>query len=43
MEFKLEAFLSGEVSATDVDKLRKVELVQVAKHVSAQTQKDGLK
>ncbi len=33
MEFNVEKFLSGEkVSATDVEKLRKVELVQVVKH-----------
>ncbi len=42
MEFNVETFLSGEVSATDIEKLRKVELVQVAKHLSEEAQVEGL-
>ena len=43
MRFKVETFLSGEVSATDVEKLRKVELVELVKLLSAETQTEGLK
>ncbi len=39
----METFLSGEVSATHVERLRKEELVEVVKHLSSETQTEGLK
>ncbi len=43
MEFNVETFLSGEVSATAVENLKKVELVEIVRHLSAETQIEGLK
>ncbi len=39
----METFLSGEVSATAVENLKKVELVEIVKHLSAETEAEALK
>ncbi len=41
-EFKFEVFLKGEEHAANVERLRKVQIVQVAKHLGAEAQVEGL-